>query len=308
MAELDFFRGFRSGVEPPTEAARRRAAAAWESIAAAPVPRANVLRYAALGFAALAVATAAALFLSAPWKDSPGFLDRAEAALTGDPSTVLHARWQVTVTSTDPACTVSYPPNEIWIDQRPPHRYRAFLSHIPPEPSDLDPQAFICGKGGVAAEVGGTLEPECPSPTQSVCTHRTIWFEPPNTLSESPLHFGHPADQASDLVAAIAAGRAHDEGETQLDGRTVHRIRMDPDPQAECPYTSCPSEPVYAFVDADTFVPVETQGHGGFFPPGGDVIWFRAVMRFQTYEYLPRTPANLALADIRAQHPGAVER
>ena len=39
-----------------------------------------------------------------------------------------------------------------------------------------------------------------------------------------------------------------------------------------------------------------------------EVIWFRAVVRFLAYEYLPRTQANLALADIRAQHPNATVR
>lgn len=133
-------------------------------------------------------------------------------------------------------------------------------------------------------------------------------FEPPNTLTESPLHFGHPPDEVAALVAAIAEGRAHDEGETQLDGRPVHRIRMDPDPRSECPFASCPRDPAYAYVDSATFRPIEIRGHGGFFPPGGDPIWFRAVVRYLTYEYLPRTPANLALADLRAQHPDAVER
>ena len=28
-------------------------------------------------------------------------------------------------------------------------------------------------------------------------------------------------------------------------------------------------------------------------------------LRFQTYEYLPATPANLALLSLKAQHPGA---
>ena len=35
---------------------------------------------------------------------------------------------------------------------------------------------------------------------------------------------------------------------------------------------------------------------------------FDVVGRYLTYEYLPRTEANLALTDIRAQHPGATER
>ncbi len=28
-------------------------------------------------------------------------------------------------------------------------------------------------------------------------------------------------------------------------------------------------------------------------------------MHFLTYEYLPETPANLSVLDLRAQHPGA---
>jgi hypothetical protein len=33
---------------------------------------------------------------------------------------------------------------------------------------------------------------------------------------------------------------------------------------------------------------------------------FHVVLRFETYEALPRTAANLALTDIRAQHPDAI--
>ena len=246
--------------------------------------------------------TAAALFLSTPWSDSFGVLERAEAALTGDPATVLHAKWQVRVISKDPACTRTVPPTEMWIDQSPPHRYRALVSDFPGE-AELDPRALIC-EGGASAEIGGTLEPECPSPTQAVCAHRTIIFEAPNTLSESPVHYRSAADEAQVLLDAIANGRAEDEGETELDGRAVHRIRIDP--ESECPYESCPTEPVYTFVDAETFLPVEIRGHGLLLPTGHDPIWFRAVVRYHTYEYLPRTPANLALADIRAQHPDAL--
>jgi hypothetical protein len=43
-----------------------------------------------------------ALLLTAPWSSSPGFLQRAEAALTPPAGTVLHMKWQLTTTSTDP--------------------------------------------------------------------------------------------------------------------------------------------------------------------------------------------------------------
>ena len=75
-----------------------------------------------------AVVAAAALFVSAPWKTSPGFLERVQAAVTPPPGSILHMKWELTSTSSDLACTVTHGPNEIWIDQTPPHRYRVLLS------------------------------------------------------------------------------------------------------------------------------------------------------------------------------------
>jgi hypothetical protein len=53
------------------------------------------------------------------------------------------------------------------------------------------------------------------------------------------------------------------------------------------------------YVDSDTFYPVETGGQAGVGKP------VRVVTLYLTFEYLPRTAANLALTDIRAQHPDA---
>jgi hypothetical protein len=106
------------------------------------------------------------------------------------------------------------------------------------------------------------------------------------------------------LREAISGGRAHDEGETQLDGRTVERIRIDL--SSACPADpNCPRETPYWYVDPETFYPVETVGSGVIAPPGGPVVQFHIVIRFLTFEYLPRTAANLALTDIHAQHPNA---
>jgi hypothetical protein len=57
-------------------------------------------------------------------------------------------------------------------------------------------------------------------------------------------------------------------------------------------------------VDPETFYPVETHAPGVMVEPGG-VVRFHVVIRYPMFEYLPRTAANLALTDIRAQHPDA---
>jgi hypothetical protein len=244
--------------------------------------------------ATLAVATAVALPVIAPWSDSPGFLARAEAALTPPAGTVLHMKWEVTSTSTDPACTVTRGPSEIWIDQTTPHRYRVLLNDLPPDPANADPRALACSSE-TPSELGGAFD-----------TGQTLRFVPPNTLSANPLRFVFPLDPVTDLREAISAGRAHDEGKAQLDGRTVERIRVDP-PSGCTDDPSCPREPHYWYVDPETFYPVETDGPGDIAAPGRPVVRLHSVMRFLTFEYLPRTAANLALTDIQAQHPNATE-
>lgn len=245
-----------------------------------------------LAAATLPIAAAAALLFTAPWNSSPGFLERAQAALTPPAGTILHQKWEATSTSTDPACTVTRGPNEIWIDQTPPHRYRALLNDLPPDPADTDPRALACASGS-ASELGGTFD-----------TGETLRFVPPNTLTVNPLRFVFPLDPVRELRAAISAGAAHDEGETQLDGRTVERIRIDPPPG--CPVPDCSREPSYAYVDPETFYPVQLESpHGYIVPPGGPVVRLHMVVRTLTFEYLPRTPANLTLTDIHAQHPNA---
>ena len=92
----------------------------------------------------------------------------------------------------------------------------------------------------------------------------------------------------------------------QLDGRTLRRIRIDP--PSDCLFPSCPRKPNYAYVDPETFYPVqfECEDCGGIAPPGRPVLRLHMVTRFLTYEpLLPRTAANLALTDIQAQHPDA---
>ena len=299
MAEPKRFQDFRSGVAAPSEDARRRAAARLQGAIEGKhrhgrgtmlLVRRRPGRI-VLGLAALATAVGTALFVSTPWKNSPGFLERAQAALTPPAGTILHLRWELTSTSTDPACTVTRGPNEIWIDQMRPYKYRVLLNDFPPDPGNADSRVLACSSG-TPSELGGTLE-----------TGETLRFVPPNMLTVNPLRFVYPVDPVKSLREAISAGRAQDDGTTQLEGRTVERIRFDP--PSICPVPGCTAEPSYAYVDPETFTLVETRGPGGILPPGGPLVRLHLVTRFLTFEYLPRTAANVALANIETQHPEA---
>jgi hypothetical protein len=294
--ELDLFRDPGGGPVAPSDDVRRRASARLVAAierervsSAGSAPRFARRRYGVLAFAAaLVVASATALFL-APWVSSPGFLERAQAALTPSAGTILHYKWQVTRTSTQFSCTVTDRPSEIWIDQTYPRNYRALLGNGPAT-SD-DPRTQICSRGR-PAEIGGDL------------TERpTLMFFPPDWLSYAPLQYHTPYDPVGELRAAISAGRAHHDGQTTLAGRTVERIRIDP--PSRCFFASC-RDPSYVYVDPESYDLVQWESpYAGLARPGQRILQFEVVLRYLTFEYLPRTAANLALTDIVAQHPNA---
>jgi hypothetical protein len=248
--------------------------------------------------ATLAIATAAALLVTAPWDRSPGFLARAEAVLTPPAGTVLHMQWEWTSTWTRPYCTVIRGQGEVWIDGAPPHSYRLLLNDLP-DPANADTGALGCSRG-TASEYGGTYS-----------SKQTLRFVPPNTLSVEQQRFRFSLNPAAELRAAISMGIAHDEGKTQLDGRTVERIRIDP--PSDCPsLANCPHEPLYVYVDPETFYPVEIVATsyqveivGGPGTSSYSHVRVRDVARYLAFEYLAGTAANLALTDIHAQHPNA---
>ena len=295
--ELDHFRHFRAGVPAASEDARQRASQRLQSAIAAERTRGTSSGLRGFGrrgnmvvaCAALVGVSAIALFVSAPWKTSTGFLQRAHAALAPPAGTVLHMKWEEGVDSIDRTCVftrfgsgmVSRGPHEAWVDQEPPHNWRLVLTWVD--------GSGECGPDAVKRdEWGGDLD-----------SGEEFLFVSPDQLAIWPLGKGNkPPDPVTELRDAISAGRAHLEGKTQLDGRTVERIRIEPVRQcATCPLTSG-----YVYVDPETFHLVGTDslpetdkaGHTG-----------KRVRRYLTYEYLPRTPSNIALADIRAQHPNA---
>jgi hypothetical protein len=291
--KLDQLCEFRRGAAPPSDEARRRArerlsraidaeARLETALDSEPTQRTSVRRWIVnnratpLALGIVAAAGAVALFLSAPWNDSPGFLAKAQAALTPPPGSVLHMKWETTSTPTTRGCTVTRT-NEIWIDQTPQHRYRGYLQDYPP--------AADCSQG-TTSEVGGTFDPL-----------DTFRFKPPNTLIREALSFNF-GDPTEPVRGALDRGFAHDEGETQLDGRTVRRIRIDAPPSGE---------PTYVYVDPATHYPVEIRT-AGYAAPGTTLVKEAdIVMRFLVFEHLPPTGANLALTNIRAQHPNATE-
>jgi HYR domain len=271
-------------------------------------------RYRLLLAATVTVAAGAALFVSSPWKTAPGFLGRVHAAVAPPSGSILHVKWELTSTARDLGCTVTHGPNEIWIDQTPPHRFRVLLNErtFVNEPFGGDYlRALACSGGGTTAEIGGTFDPDWtprPPSLESGRSRPTLRFVPPNTLSFSyanwPFYFDDPV---VDLREWLTSGRAHDEGTMQLDGRTVRRIRIDP--PSDCPVSSCPSKPNYAYVDPESFYPVqiECEDCGGIALPGRPILRLHMVTHFLAYEpLLPRTAANLALTNIRAQHPNAI--
>ena len=244
-----------------------------------------------LAAAALAVAAVVALLVTSPWSSS-GFLERAEAALTPPAGTILHLKWELTATSTDPACTVRHGPSEMWIDQTPPHRFRVLMDTLPSvDAASTDSRGLVCSNW-TGDEIGGAFD-----------TGERLRFEPPSTLRPLSGQFYHSLDPVQALRDSLSAGAAHDEGTTQVDGRMLRRIRVDPG--SDCPVPACPREPFYWFVDPETFHPVRGEGAGGLSQPNEGFVPLHVVVRYLEYAYLPRTPANLALADIRAQHPDA---
>ena len=242
--------------------------------------------------ALLPVVVAVSLFLTTPWKSSPGFLERAEAAFSATEPLILHMKWD-TLGGTARDCG----PSEIWQDQAPPHRYRLLVDH-PRYWADVDMRKPVC-TGDPPVEFGGTRKSAARARHGSG-TFDTLEFRPPNRLVPFQGGAVFPVDPVADLRNAIGVGRAHDEGSTELDGRTVRRIRVDPPPSCDDSSPLCPRRPTYVYVDPETYYPVAKDGPG--------FVNSRTVhmkIRYLEFEYLPRTTENLELTDIRAQHPGA---
>lgn len=267
--------------------------------------------------ATVAVAAAVAFLVTTPWKTAPslGFLEEVQAALTPPPGEqILHMKWEHIFTSEDPACTTTggY---EVWIDLTPPHAYRAFVPAAgaipetsgsgPPPLPDPPTGGLPClpASARTPVEVGGTLDGSSEDPAQPPGPY-PVRFVPPNTLARArQLYFPYD-DPWAWVRKKISEGQAHREGTTQIYGQTLERVRLGP--PASCPAEAaghCPIEPEYVYFDPETLtLAAWDYARDPMFP------LVRQRERYLAFEYLPRTEANLALTDIRAQHPNAIER
>jgi hypothetical protein len=196
---------------------------------------------------------------------------------------ILHEKSVTTAIFRHPNCMVRWTA-DFWLDAYSERvggqRYRA-VQRNPFDPFKDTYHHPPCSRGSVY-EIGGTTNGD------------VIRFVPPNRLVDTRLRGGPPpylmsGDPAAALRRALRTGKARDEGRTRRDGRTVEHIRL---------------EWGDAYVDPDTFYPVEIDDLGEPYVPGQPELP-RQEIRFEVYEYLPRTAANLALTNIRAQHPHA---
>lgn len=292
------------------------------------------------GLALCAGAATVAVFALAPSAGAPDFLARAAAALAPTSGTVLYERWERTMGpepgNPERRGSVSFGPEQLWIQADHPRRYRTVLAPrsgpVQRRPGGVA-LAYLygvvldyAGSGpgrvdsltrlqraitGQPLELGGTVE-AAGETSNSGGASPTLTFLPARELMRARLHVtlgallpgpGYQAiengtDPVATLRAAILEGRARVAGSTRFRGRTVQRIdiRLPQQLPADAPLLPAghprTRAEAFALVEPKTFHPVE-------------IVYGGQTDRFLTYEYLPATAANLALTDIRAQHPGA---
>jgi hypothetical protein len=217
------------------------------------------------------------LALTAPWSHGPAAITRAQAALilhrtaaaiTPRPGWVFHERGKVFefVPGTPLRRTAT---TEIWVVDKPPYNFR-FLTGV----SDLTSPVETGGQGA---------------------TGRGFAYDPQtDMLYRQPVERFLPRfeDPAAALRRQIARGRAKVLARTRINGRSVYEIVF-AGPASEAQPTP------RIFVDASTYVPVRISFMNVGYING---YWWESADDILTYEYLPPTGGNLALADIRRAH------
>jgi hypothetical protein len=294
------------------------------------------------GLAVCGAAATIAVLALAPSNGSSDFLAKAAAALAPASGTVLYERWETTIMpeagNPERRQAVTFGPEQLWIEGDHPRRYRTVLlprggptegrsggvALVHDYGVSLSWSGFSPRPGGVNVltrlqraiaerplELGGAVEAPRGT-THPGGLQPTLTFLPSNELLRARLRvtlgpslpgphdeiIEDGADPVSALRAAITEGRARVAGTARLDGRVVQRIDLVLPQQlpADAPPLP-PDHPMihteaFAYVQPETFHPVE-------------IVYGGQTYRFLAYKYLPATSANLALTNVRAQHPRA---
>lgn len=259
---------------------------------AAPTPRRAIRRRAPL--LALAVALAALIVAAAGLigTGSSGrrldILSEARAALSPNGS-ILHLK--ITTSSSDSIGTTSQT-TEQWIADGPP-RWR-LVQVVPPAGAPQSRGIVFDDKGPIEGRWESAYAHGARSTylAQRDALDVVTGYSDSGPAARPPGIFGRGgADPAADLQAALADGRAVDEGEHRVDGRTVRRLVI-----ASTTLRGPGIDRFVYDVDPDTFVPVGGEWQFGVSEPGDHRVSFR--FRVDTYERLPDTPANEKLLTI----------
>jgi hypothetical protein len=228
---------------------------------------------------------------------SSSILERARAAVTVTSGQVLHERIVFS-----PRSGRAVGQAEVWVQGAAPHQYR-LVSH-----------AYAPGRGVPAhSEQGGTLDTPIIghryAPTTDTYDARTNTI---NRLSFGPLRAGLPFDPATAIRDALASGKAHVDGNREIAGKRVIVIQL----------TSLASDGIgwgvkpggtgtaTVLVNTRTYTPIQIEFHHlsgasqllGTPYFGGTLT---LIERFQIFERIPGTAANLQLTSLSAQHPTA---
>ncbi len=237
-------------------------------------------------FPAIARSVPSPLITPSPPRAQGRFVRRLRAALAIRRGTVRYEEWRSMATAPN-LPTARSGPSRYWSDGRPPRRYRTVLSP-PTDPSVLkqDPWGLL---GDRPLEIGSTPGPTHTTPMLTLAPHDTLW--------QSNSEGMPPSDPISQLQKAIADGTVYDDGIARRSGRTVIRLHL-----------ANPSTPrnlwTYYYLDRKTLYPVAMTDIGSAPDPSstnGAEEGTNEVFHIH-FEDLPGTPANRALADIRAQH------
>ena len=224
-------------------------------------PRPRLLALAIL----IAASASVALAITTPWSVGPTLLDRAEAALTLKPGTILYTRF-VAVQTNRRTGAITRRVTEVW--RTSDGSFRAFVRYR---------------QNASREEVGGIWYSNgfirSPGPT--------LTYDPATNTIEATTRFAF-GDPAEGIRKDLTAGTLRMTGTTSTGGRALERLQG-----------ADASETAVILVDSRTGDPVEATFR---FRNG---IERTVQIRFQAYEYLTATQQNLRLTNLAAEHPRA---